>query len=71
MANFHLRNGAELWRLCWRGDASPGGLSRGHGLMANYLYRLEDVEANNRRYIVDHAVPAAEQVTALLGPAPA
>lgn len=71
VANFHLRNGAQLWRLCWRGDTSPGGLSRGHGLMVNYLYRLEDVEDNNRRYIVDHDVPAAEQVTALAGPGPA
>ena len=33
MANFHLRNGAEVLRLNWRADTSAVGLGRSHGIM--------------------------------------
>ena len=39
VARFHLRNGARLERINWLGDASPAGLNRSAGLMANYVYR--------------------------------
>ena len=33
VANFHLRNGAEVLRLNWRADTSAVGLGRSHGIM--------------------------------------
>jgi hypothetical protein len=55
------------WRapLC-RADMSPRGLQRSHGIMVNYLYELPQVDANNRRYLVDRIVPTSPQVDALL-----
>lgn len=35
-ANFHLRNGAVMWRLNWRADTSPRGLANSLGMMVNY-----------------------------------
>jgi len=37
VANFHLRNGAALHGLNWRGDLSAKGLAASAGIMANYL----------------------------------
>lgn len=50
VARFHLGNGARLERLNWRGDLSPKGLAQAHGLMVNYLYRLDDIEENHEAF---------------------
>ncbi|KAK9822047.1 hypothetical protein WJX74_003129 [Apatococcus lobatus] len=67
VANFHLRNGASLWRLCPMADPSPSGMQRSFGVMVNYKYVLEDVAANNHAYIVDGTISvsaAVKQLTA-------
>ena len=46
VAHFHLTNGARVERTNRYGDISPKGLAQSGGLMANYLYRLADIEAN-------------------------
>lgn len=66
VANFHLRNGAQLWRLNWRADASAAGLARSHGLMVNYVYEIDRVAANNRAYLVDGRVVVGPLVEQLL-----
>eukprot|EP01033_Poteriospumella_lacustris_P003052 gene3052-2233_t len=38
VANFHLRNGASLFRLNYHADLSPAALGRSAGMMVNYLY---------------------------------
>ncbi|KAJ4426092.1 hypothetical protein ANN_26901 [Periplaneta americana] len=38
VANFHLRNGAVMWRLNWQADTSPRGLGNSCGIMVNYRY---------------------------------
>ena len=35
-ANFHLKNGAVMWRLNYNADPSPRGLSNSCGMMVNY-----------------------------------
>jgi malonyl-CoA decarboxylase len=50
VARFHLGNGARLERLNWQGDLSEKGLAQGHGLMVNYLYELDDIEANHEAF---------------------
>ncbi|KAK9816452.1 hypothetical protein WJX72_000493 [[Myrmecia] bisecta] len=66
VANFHLRNGAMLYALRWRADLSAQGLRRSWGIMVNYKYLLEDVQSNNRAYLVDNVIHASDAVKALL-----
>jgi malonyl-CoA decarboxylase len=65
VARFHLRNGARLERINWLGDTSTTGMQRSAGLMANYVYRLGDVERNHELYIKDYRVNASVDVEAL------
>lgn len=65
VARFHLGNGARIERLNWRADTSPAGLTRSAGLMVNYLYDLDSVDANHAAYHTHHAVIAAHGVQCL------
>ena len=65
VARFHLRNGARLERIHWRGDTSAAGIARSAGLMANYVYQLSEVERNHERYTRDFKVTASNEVEAL------
>lgn len=69
VARFHLGNGARLERLNFLGDVSPAGLRQAHGLMVNYLYKLDDIEANHERFASKGQIIAAAGVRALLRPA--
>ncbi len=51
VAKFHLNNGARLERLNWAGDLSAKGLKQSLGLMVNYLYNLDEVEAQHERFV--------------------
>ncbi|VDO49051.1 unnamed protein product [Haemonchus placei] len=66
VANFHLRNGAELYRLNWKGDASRRGLESSLGIMVNYRYRLEKVLENSVRYTLEKHIPVHENVSSLI-----
>ncbi len=50
VARFHLDNGARLERLNPRGNMSPAGLKQSFGLMVNYLYDLDKVEAHHGKF---------------------
>jgi malonyl-CoA decarboxylase len=50
VARFHLDNGARLERLNPRGNMSPKGLRQSLGLMVNYLYDLDQVEASHTKF---------------------
>ncbi len=50
VARFHLDNGARLERLNLRGNLSPEGLRQSFGMMVNYLYDLDKVEAHHARF---------------------
>ena len=51
VAHFHLSNGARIERLNWAADTSAKGLGQACGLMVNYLYKLDDIEANHEAYV--------------------
>jgi len=61
VARFHLGNGARLERLNWLGDISAAGMRRSVGLMANYVYRLDDVERNHEAYATERRIIAARR----------
>ena len=67
VANFHLRNGASVWRLNWVADMSSHGLRSSFGIMVNYKYILEDVHKNNQMYLIDGIVPASHEMQQLVG----
>ncbi|NNC80710.1 MAG: malonyl-CoA decarboxylase [Acidimicrobiales bacterium] len=67
VARFHLRNGARIERINWRGDTSENGLQQSHGLLANYLYSGQDHAANHEALISDGLINASEEVIALAG----
>ncbi|MCX5589659.1 malonyl-CoA decarboxylase domain-containing protein [Alcaligenes endophyticus] len=46
VARFHLGNGARIERLNWAADCSPKGMQQSCGMMVNYLYELDQLDAN-------------------------
>jgi malonyl-CoA decarboxylase len=50
VARFHLDNGARLERINLRANLSPQGLKQSFGLMVNYLYDLDKVEASHAKF---------------------
>jgi malonyl-CoA decarboxylase len=66
VAHFHLSNGARIERINRGGDTSAKGLAQSGGLMVNYLYRLEDIEANIDLYTESGMVPVGPPVRRLL-----
>lgn len=66
VANFHLQNGAVLWRLNWMADTSPRGAAASCGMMVNYRYFLEETSVNSARYLQMKHIEASEQVLNLV-----
>jgi len=50
VARFHLDNGARLERLNPNGNLSAKGLKQSFGIMVNYLYDLDKVEASHEKF---------------------
>ena len=50
VARFHLDNGARLERLNANANLAPKGLRQSFGMMVNYLYDLDLIEANHARF---------------------
>ena len=46
VGRFHLGNGARLEAIHTGADMSPKGIAQSHGVMVNYLYDLDEIEAN-------------------------
>ncbi len=67
VARFHLGNGARLERLNFLGDPSPKALHQAHGLMVNYLYKLDDIVANHEALAQRSEVVASPAVRNMLG----
>lgn len=66
VANFHLRNGAVLWRINWQADTSSRGVAASLGVMANYRYYPEQMAVNSKNYIERRIVAVSDQVLELV-----
>ena len=66
VANFHLTNGARIERLNWLADKSENGMKNAAGLMVNYLYDLERIEANHEAYSIDGKTALSPGIKRLL-----
>ncbi len=67
VARFHLGNGAELAAIRWPGDTSPNGVRQGGGVMVNYQYRLDRIEANHEAFATENKIATTRAVRALKG----
>ena len=56
VANFHLRNGAQIYRINFGADLSDNGLRSSYGLMVNYGYYLADLDYNCVSYLTDKTI---------------
>ena len=69
VARFHLGNGARLERINVGGNLSDRGLRESYGVMVNYRYELDDIEANHEAFASRNTVVASSSVKKLLRPA--
>jgi malonyl-CoA decarboxylase len=65
VAHFHLSNGARLERLNWMADPSDKGIAQSAGIMANYQYRLNEIEDNHEAYTGKGRITVSSAVKAL------
>lgn len=66
VARFHLGNGAELHRINTDADTSAKGREQSHGVMVNYLYELDAVEARHEAYAANGDLAVAKPIRMLL-----
>ena len=66
VARFHLGNGARLERINWLGNTAPRGMAESYGIMVNYLYDPDSIEANHEAFTRSGAVARAATVDTLL-----
>lgn len=64
VARFHLGNGATAWRVNWPADLSDGALAQAHGLMVNYLYEPDAIEAQHEAFVREGRVAVGAPLTA-------
>ncbi len=64
VARFHLGNGAELHRVNLGADLSDKGRRQSRGVMVNYLYELDAVEARHEAYAATGDIAVARSVRA-------
>ncbi len=65
VARFHLGNGARIERLNWLADRSDKGLRQSWGLMVNYLYDPDSLEANLESFAATGSIAASSAVRKL------
>jgi malonyl-CoA decarboxylase len=68
VAHFHLSNGARLERINWMADISPKGMRESAGMMANYVYVLDQIDDNHEAYITEGKIATGTGVRELLRP---
>jgi malonyl-CoA decarboxylase len=66
VARFHLRNGARLERINWRGNLSTKGLKQSAGMLVNYVYEPKSVTQNHEAYVNDGEIISSPTVQNLL-----
>ncbi|MBV8397994.1 MAG: malonyl-CoA decarboxylase family protein, partial [Acetobacteraceae bacterium] len=68
VARFHLGNGARLERINWLGNIASRGIKESFGIMVNYLYDPDSIEANHEAFAGDGKVMRSASVDELLAP---
>jgi malonyl-CoA decarboxylase len=66
VARFHLGNGASLEQINFLANTAKRGLAESYGLMVNYLYDLDRIEANHEAFVRQGQVAHSDAVAELL-----
>jgi malonyl-CoA decarboxylase len=66
VARFHLGNGARLERINWLGNNAPRGIQESFGIMVNYLYDRDTINANHEAFVRGGTIVRSPEVDALL-----
>ena len=66
VARFHLGNGARLERINWMGNSEPRAIGESFGIMVNYLYDHDGIEANHEAFVHNGTIVRSPEVDALL-----
>ncbi len=64
-AHFHIGNGARLERLNWLANTAPYDIAAAAGMLANYRYPLDEIEANRAAYREAGSIAASQALEAL------
>lgn len=67
VAKFHLGNGARLERIHFLANTAPRAIRESFGVMVNYLYDPEAIEARHEAFVRDGAVARSSAVDQILG----
>lgn len=65
VARFHLGNGARLERINFLANTGNAGMASSHGIMVNYLYKLDEIERNHEAYASGQPVAVSAAVRRL------
>lgn len=65
VSRFHLGNGARVEQIDWLADVSDKGLRQSFGMMVNYLYDPEEIEANVEAFARETQIAASATVRRL------
>jgi len=65
VSRFHLGNGARVEQINWLADNSAKGFRQSFGLMVNYLYDLDDIEANVEAFVREGKIACSAMVRRL------
>ncbi|MCG8510348.1 MAG: malonyl-CoA decarboxylase [Rhodospirillales bacterium] len=68
VSHFHLSNGARMERLNWMGDTSENGIKRAAGMIINYLYKLNEIDANHEASTGKGRIAVSSSIDALTKP---
>ena len=66
VCNFHLRNGAIIYRVNFGAEVTEKAWTRSYGLMVNYGYMLDEIEMNCVNYLISKNIKTSESVDKLL-----
>lgn len=65
VARFHFSNGASLGKINWFADNSKTALRQSYGMMVNYFYKLDEIDANCQAYAEGGELPVSIEVQGL------
>lgn len=66
VCNFHIKNGAQIYRLNFGADLSDHGWASSYTMMVNYGYYLNELEQNCVDYLTNKKIKISDNVSGLL-----
>lgn len=66
VCNFHIKNGAQIYRVNLGGDLSEHGWAASYSMMVNYGYYLDELDHNCVNYLTNKNIKISEHVKQLL-----